>query len=486
MFSPIHRSPLSGSARWWPDEAATRAFPIGRLLYLTMALFIGLALAAWPVQARYCPPRDRGLSPAVPTLEDMFNPNPSKADIELPMPCEGKLILRHVCVPASGYFGDLQLDLGCKDCGRPKQGFMEGKRKAALSGPFTLQDLPEPWRIKLTELAKMGEGRCPSPNDMTTTGFYYFIGKYEISNFQWKAIMEGRCPGSDTPFTAEDPRPKTEISWFEAIDFTRRYTEWLLKNSPESLPRFSAGRFGYLRLPTEVEWEYAARGGHLVTESQMNREEFFPLHGRTHGEYAVFTEPEAAKPPEKLAWIGSRCSNPLGLFDTAGNAAEMVMDPFRFSVGSRLHGTTGGFVVKGGSYRKGKVEIMPGRREEVPFFLKDGAFRSTDLGFRIVLSAIVTPVDRKEVLDHEWVKAGIGSRQSQPGPRPSGLMFEIEQGKDPISEIDRLLAASSDEMEKKTSISLGRSSSRRVTCSLNGKRKRLRASSRVPFLLRNL
>jgi hypothetical protein len=90
------------------------------------------------------------------------------------------------------------------------------------------------------------------------------------------------------------------------------------------------------------------------------------------------------------------------LFDTAGNAAEMLLDPFRFSLGFRLHGATGGFIAKGGSYRKRLAEIMPGRREEIPFFLDDGAYQTTDLGFRVVLSAIVTPRNRFDVLNHEW------------------------------------------------------------------------------------
>jgi hypothetical protein len=404
---------------------------------MTLVIGMALALVAVPVAAKECPTRQSGMSRHVLTFQNAINPNPSEADIELPMPCGGKLVLRHVCVPAEGFFADLRLDLGCVNCGRETHGFMEGRRKAAVSGSFTLQDLPEAWRIKLVALTKKGDGRCPNPNDNTTKGFYYFIGKYEISNLQWKAVMENECPGSNGALTMNDPRPKTGISWFEAIDFTRRYTEWLLKNSHNSLPHFSGGRFGYIRLPTEAEWEYAARGGHMVGESQLNQEEFFPLNGQAYSDYAVYTEPGSAKPPEKLAWIGSKCSNPLGLFDTAGNAAEMVLDPFRFSLGFRLHGATGGFVAKGGSFRRRTAEIMPGRREEMPFFLEDGAFRSTDLGFRVVLSAIVTPRDRYETLGQEWVTAATKRPQTQGHQKPSGLVIGLESNKNLMTSLEQ-------------------------------------------------
>jgi hypothetical protein len=301
--------------------------------------------------------------------------------------------------------------------------------------------LPESWRVRLSAMAKKGDGLCPSPGDGDDMGFYYFIGKYEISEFQWKTVMEDQCPKK--PLTTDDPRPKTNVSWFEAIDFTRRYTEWLIKNKPDSLPQFPRGRYGYLRLPTEAEWEYAARGGHMVQENQMNHDEFFPLDGGSYSDYAVYTDRSALRTPEKRAWIGSKRPNPLGLFDTAGNVAEMVLDPFRFSVNTRLHGAVGGFIAKGGSYRKRRPEIMPGRREEIPFFLEDGAYRSSDLGFRVVLSGIVTPDNRDEALKRQWAKeeeTGISSKKSIP---------EMDQDKDPISEIERLVGAAQSDKEKK-------------------------------------
>ena len=396
-----------------------RPRPKTRLRSMVTALILFLAA---PLAATDCPEQRRTLRRLTPTLSQAVNPNPDEMDIILPMPCGARMALRHVCVPARGFFGDLRLDLGCSDCGREGLGFMEGRRKASVSGPFTINDLPEEWQIGIYKAALNGDGTCPDPNETEQTGFYYFIAKYEISNLQWNTVMDATCPDTAAALTANDPLPKTDISWFNAVTFTERYTEWLLENAPEALPRFAGGRFGYIRLPTEAEWEYAARGGHRVTIEQLNREEFFPMGDHRFRDFAVFTDAGAAKQPEKLAWIGSRCANPLGLNDTAGNAAEMLLDPFRFSLGFRLHGATGGFIAKGGSYRKRLAEIMPGRREEIPFFLESGAYHATDLGFRVVLSAIVTPRNRFDSLNHEWqASAPEMAQEIETAPGPTSM-----------------------------------------------------------------
>jgi hypothetical protein len=191
-------------------------------------------------------------------------------------------------------------------------------------------------------------------------------------------------------------------------------------------------------LPTEAEWEYAARGGHRATLEGLRQEEFFerdktlPLT-----QFAVFRPEGAAKIEERPQRIGSRAPNPLGIYDTAGNVAEMVFDAFRFSLGGRLHGAAGGFVRKGGGYLSGQGEIMPGRREEVAFFQLDGPTKARDLGFRAAISGINTPGGaRPGILQAEWRKAG------------EEYNLVLDQSKNPVDEIDRLLKGTKSDTER--------------------------------------
>jgi CheY-like chemotaxis protein len=261
---------------------------------------------------------------------------------------------------------------------------------------------------------------------------FYFEGKYEVSKRQWDAVMGGQCMDGDAlpALSPEDARPVVEVSWHEAQEFTQKYTEWLLANAPQSLPGFQGDdrNTAFVRLPTEAEWEYAARGAQKASPLSLSQEDFFEMPtGDAIKNYAVFRDSEGTS-EETLQRIGSRKPNPAGFYDMAGNAAEMVQDGFQFSLGGRLHGSTGGFIRKGGGFLSTQDEVMPGRREEVAPFLKDGPNKARDLGFRIALSGINTPGGaRPAELASEWKKAGIElSAELNPSGDPLELVAQLE------------------------------------------------------------
>jgi uncharacterized membrane-anchored protein YjiN (DUF445 family) len=130
-----------------------------------------------------------------------------------------------------------------------------------------------------------------------------------------------------------------------------------------------------------------------------------------------------------------------------------MLDPFQYFKGSRLHGATGGFVIKGGSYSKSRAEIMPGRREEMPFFLEDSTFRSNDLGLRVVLSGIVTPQNRSQALRQQWTKLAERNRLSKLDSGPAKSAIDEVRGKILIAEIERRAAAAVSDVEREELLS---------------------------------
>jgi len=357
---------------------------------------------------------------------DACNPKPADNDIVLPMPCGLSMAFKLVAVPAKGLLWDMPMRPGVDDTAHQDRAYYDRRYNTALSGAFTLEDLPAAWRKQ----APQGQN------------YFYLVAKYEVSNLQWHAVMDNACPDTAQP-GAEAARPATDVSWYDAVDFTRRYTTWLLQNAPDALPRFAGDQrnVGFVRLPTETEWEYAARGGQTAGSQLLLQEDFFALPaGENKADYAVY-RPEQGPRAESMANIGSRKPNPLGVYDTAGNAAEMVLDAFRFSMAGRLHGSAGGFVRKGGSYLSSDAEILPGRREEVPFFLTDGPAHARDLGFRPVISGINTPGGpRPQELTAEWSKAG---------EKLAPLAQDGQTARNPLDELDRLLAAAPDDASRK-------------------------------------
>ena len=193
------------------------------------------------------------------------------------------------------------------------------------------------------------------------------------------------------------------ISWFDAIDYTRRLSEWQLTKHADALPHIQ-GVAAYLRLPTEVEWEYAARGGAAVSEAQF-RERIFPIEGPL-SDYAWYQGPESAG--GKLNLVGLLKPNPLGLYDMLGNVEEFVLEPFYMNRIGRRHGQPGGFVAKGGSFQDPGDRLRTAMRREYDYFNQETgkALALDSFGFRLVLAAPVElNLQETTRLREQWLAA---------------------------------------------------------------------------------
>lgn len=321
--------------------------------------------------------------------EAAWNPNPLPDDIELPMPCGLYMILRPVDISTPSLIMDRHFPMGIVENSDPDRTLYEDKFTGYISSPFTLETLPPSWRKKIAH----------NKNDNLT---WYFIGKYEVSQLQWDAVMQALNPDgvedpSQCPNKADKKAnlPVSSITWFDAQAFLNRYNSWLIKNHYKDMPGFADTKnISFLRLPTEEEWEYAARGGGRVPPDWWQSDNFFPMEkDKRLEDFGIFNSGTSREGP---APIGSRNPNPLGIYDTAGNVEEMVDGLFRMSVADkrngqqerRLHGASGGLLTKGGNFRSDPSKVLPGNREEHALYSVNGPVKARDIGFRLALGGL--------------------------------------------------------------------------------------------------
>jgi formylglycine-generating enzyme required for sulfatase activity len=197
--------------------------------------------------------------------------------------------------------------------------------------------------------------------------YSFYIGKFEITQKQWRTVM-GTNPSR---FQGCDDCPVEEVSWNSAVEFCQR---------------LSARTGLEYRLPSEAEWEYAARAGtstpfafgENVTPDIVNYDGQNPYEKAAQGMSRQRTVP-----------VGSLgVANPFGLFDMNGNVSEWCQDRYHASYeGAPTDGSawlTGGeentFVLRGGSwYNSASYTRSALRRRYSPGYAFKGSY-----GFRVV------------------------------------------------------------------------------------------------------
>jgi hypothetical protein len=377
-----------------------------------------LLAAAAPAVAQAPVNRSRAVPPAsaqAPTWDrKFFNPaeHEQADDVTLPLPCGGAMIFRPVVTPAEtrDALGDGPVQLGRSN---ELTGYVDYLRTQRLLGTLSKPD----------------------------GSWYFLIGKYAVTTAQWNAVL---APDRCAEPTEAGLLPKSDVSWFDAVDYGRRLTEWLLKEREGALQK-QGDETSFLRLPTETEWEFAARGGIVVGQAQYTAEHPFP-ETEPLGSYVVFREMgrSGVRP------VGTRKPNPLGLYDMLGNVEQWVLEPFRTNRVGREHGQSGGLVTRGGSYATEEPSIRSSLRTEYPPYnlTTKLAFRRSVIGFRLVVAAPVLSSDqRTKALRQTWIELSQARGRTEtdkPRSEPGSPGRAVEMA-DPADEAGRLAMTVSDQ-----------------------------------------
>jgi len=224
--------------------------------------------------------------------------------------------------------------------------------------------------------SEAGSDDDEKPQHLVTISRPFFLGIYPVMQQEYERVMNTNPSHFNSRRSGGPAHPVENVSWLEANEFCRRLS---------ALP--AEKRQGRIyRLPTEAEWEYAARAGsppeltfpfgNALSSRQANFNGLYPYGDAPRGPYL-----------QRTTRVGSYPANPFGLYDLHGNVWEWCSDwydahYYRHGPAIDPAGPDSGErrVLRGGSWLNQGVNCRTAARDR---FSAD--FRYNDNGFRVVL-----------------------------------------------------------------------------------------------------
>jgi formylglycine-generating enzyme required for sulfatase activity len=200
----------------------------------------------------------------------------------------------------------------------------------------------------------------------------FYIGKYPVTQAQWEAVMGSYSYPKGSWNTGCDDCPADNVNWNDIQEFIRKLNAQTGQN---------------YRLPTEAEWEYAARGGDQSKSykysgsNNIDEVAWYSTNYKNsqHGERGT-THP-----------VGTKNPNELGIYDMSGNVSEFCQDKYdknyySISPPTNPKGTNSGYIVlRGGNWSDDAKACRVTNRYST------GAMNFTTIkgGFRLTLSPFI-------------------------------------------------------------------------------------------------
>ena len=196
-------------------------------------------------------------------------------------------------------------------------------------------------------------------NEKNITLPSYYISKYEITQAQYKAVM-----GENPSYYNGDNLPVERVTYYQAKSFCEK---------------LSAKTGKKYALPTEAQWEFAARGG--------NKSKGYEYSGSNTLDDVAWYDNNSGNEDRQTHIVGTKYPNELGLYDMSGNVSELCAD-------NRYTTSGTGRAVRGG----GLNNIATACRVLDLGGVASSSNASSDRGFRVVCLPLDTLENEEEII----------------------------------------------------------------------------------------